>query len=152
MTPRSLFRAAAVAEAVTWTLLIAGMILKYGLDAGDLGVRLGGGLHGFVFLAYLVLTTVVGVNQRWSFRQVLLGWVSAIVPYATIPFEVVVARRGDLDGPWRRSAGGTGRSGPLERLLFTVVAHPVVAVVVGVVLVVVVFGALLLIGPPVPRT
>ena len=43
MTPRSLFRAAAVAELVTWTLLILGMVLKYGLDAGDWGVRIGGG-------------------------------------------------------------------------------------------------------------
>lgn len=152
MTPRSLFRAAAVAEAVTWTLLIVGMVLKYGVGAGDLGVRLGGGVHGFVFLAYLVLTTVVAVNQRWPLRRTLLGWASAVVPYATIPFEVVVARRGALDGPWRRRADGNSRPGLLERLLFIVVAHPVVSVLVGIVLVVVVFGALLVVGPPVPRS
>jgi integral membrane protein len=149
MTPRSLFRALAVAELVTWTMLLVGMLLKYGAGLGDLPVRIGGGVHGFVFLAYLVVTTVVAVNQRWSFRTTLLGWASAIVPYTTLPFEVGVARRGMLDGSWRRSST-SGRPGPLDRLLFTVVAHPWVAAAAGVVLVVLVFVVLLAIGPPVP--
>ncbi|WIB77439.1 DUF3817 domain-containing protein [Curtobacterium sp. MCPF17_002] len=148
MTPRSLFRAAAIAELVTWTLLIAGMVLKYGLDAGDWGVRIGGGVHGFVFLAYLVLTTVVAVNQRWSFGALVLGWASAVVPYATVPFEVAVARRGMLDGPWRRSPDLGERSGFWDRLLFVVVRRPAVAAGIGVVAVVLVFAGLLVVGPP----
>lgn len=148
MNPRSLFRAAAVAELVTWTLLIAGMVLKYGLHAGDLGVRIGGGVHGFVFLAYLVVTTVVAVNQRWSVGALVLGWASAVVPYATVPFEVAVARRGMLEGPWRREADE--RSGAWDRLLFVVVRRPGLAVAVGVVAVALVFTALLVVGPPVP--
>ncbi len=112
MTPRSLFRAAAVAELVTWTLLIAGMVLKYGLDAGDWGVRIGGSVHGFVFLAYLVVTTVVAVNQRWSAGALVLGWASAVVPYATVPFEVAVARRGMLEGPCAARGRALGRVGP----------------------------------------
>jgi integral membrane protein len=150
MTPRSLFRAAAVAELVTWTMLIAGMVLKYGLDAGDWGVRIGGGVHGFVFLAYLVVTTVVAVNQRWTLGALVLGWASAVVPYATVPFEVAVARRGMLEGPWRRSPDA--RSGFWDRLLFFVVRRPAVAVVIGVVAVVLVFVVLLAAGPPVPRS
>lgn len=146
MTPRSLFRAAAVAELVTWTLLIAGMVVKYGLDAGDWGVRIGGGVHGFVFLAYLVVTTVVAVNQRWSFGALVLGWASAVVPYATVPFEVAVARRGMLEGAWRR--GAEGHAGFWDRLLFFVVRRPAVSIVVGVVAVALVFVALLAVGPP----
>jgi integral membrane protein len=148
MTPRSLFRAAAVAELVTWTLLIAGMVVKYGLDAGDWGVRIGGGVHGFVFLAYLVVTTVVAVNQRWSFGALVLGWASAVVPYATVPFEVAVARRGMLEGPWRR--GAEGHAGFGDRLLFFVVRRPAVSIGIGVVAVALVFVALLAVGPPVP--
>jgi len=146
MTPRSLFRAAAVAELVTWTLLIAGMVVKYGLDAGDWGVRIGGGVHGFVFLAHLVVTTVVAVNQRWSFGALVLGWASAVVPYATVPFEVAVARRGMLEGPWRR--GAEGHAGFWDRLLFSVVRRPAVSIGVGVVAVALVFLALLAVGPP----
>lgn len=150
MTPRSLFRAAAIAELVTWTLLIAGMVLKYGVGAGDWGVRIGGGVHGFVFLAYLVVTTVVAVNQRWSAGALVLGWASAVVPYATVPFEVAVARRGMLDGPWRRSPDIGARTGFWDGLLFFVVRRPAVSAGIGVVAVAVVFGALLVIGPPVP--
>jgi integral membrane protein len=150
MTPRSLFRVLAVAELVTWTMLLVGMVLKYGAGLGDLPVRIGGSVHGFVFLAYLVVATAVAVNQRWSFGATLLGWASAIVPYTTLPFEVGVARRGMLDGPWRRSASEGRRPGPLDRLLFRVVAHPFVAALVGVVLVALVFVVLLTIGPPVP--
>jgi integral membrane protein len=146
MTPRSLFRAAAVAELVTWTLLIAGMVVKYGLDAGDWGVRIGGGVHGFVFLASLVVTTVVAVNQRWSFGALVLGWASAVVPYATVPFEVAVARRGMLEGPWRR--GAEEHAGFWDRLLFFVVRRPAVSIGVGVVAVALVFLALLAVGPP----
>ena len=51
MTPRRLFRALALAEVVTWTLLLLGMVLKYGTETTDLLVRIGGGLHGFAFLA-----------------------------------------------------------------------------------------------------
>uniref|UniRef100_A0A942Y903 DUF3817 domain-containing protein n=1 Tax=Neobacillus citreus TaxID=2833578 RepID=A0A942Y903_9BACI len=148
MTPRSLFRAAAVAELVTWTMLIAGMVLKYALGAGDWGVRVGGGVHGFVFLAYLVVTTVVAVNQRWSPGALVLGWASAVVPYATVPFEVGVARRGMLDGGWRRTPDG--RSGLWDRLLFFVVRRPAVSVGIGVVAVALVFSGLLVVGPPVP--
>lgn len=150
MTPRSLFRALAVAELVTWTMLLVGMLMKYAMGLGDLPVRIGGSVHGFVFLAYLVVATVVAVNQRWSFGATVLAWVSAIVPYTTLPFELGVARRGMLDGPWRRSADGGRRPGFLDRLLFAVVAHPFVAALIGVVLVALVFAVLLTIGPPVP--
>ena len=149
MTPRSLFRAAAVAELVTWTLLIDGMVAKYALDAGDWGVRIGGSVHGFVFLAYLVVTTVVAVNQRWSVGALVLGWASAVVPYATVPFEVAVARRGMLAGTWRRTPDE--RSGLWDRVLFFVVRRPAVAAGVGVVAVALVFSGLLVAGPPVPR-
>lgn len=150
MTPRSLFRALAVAELVTWTMLLVGMLMKYGFGLGDLPVRIGGSVHGFVFLGYLVVATVVAVNQRWSIGATVLGWVSAIVPYTTLPFELGVARRGMLDGPWRRSAADGHRVRPLDRLLFVVVAHPFLAALVGVVLVAVVFAVLLTLGPPVP--
>lgn len=150
MTPRSLFRALAVAELVTWTMLLAGMLMEYAFGLGDLPVRIGGSVHGFVFLAYLVVATVVAVNQRWSFGATVLGWASAIVPYTTLPFESGVARRGMLEGPWRRSAAVGERPGALDRLLFAVVAHPFLATLVGIVLVAVVFAVLLTLGPPVP--
>ena len=87
MSPRALFRALALAEAVTWTLLVAGMLLKYVLVVTGVGVSIGGGLHGFVFLAFVAASVVLAVNQRWSAPVTLLALASAVVPYATIPAE-----------------------------------------------------------------
>ncbi|WP_311197846.1 DUF3817 domain-containing protein [Ornithinimicrobium sp. INDO-MA30-4] len=53
------FRTVALAEAVTWTLLLIGMFLKYVTKTTDLLVTIGGGLHGFVFLAYIATTLMV---------------------------------------------------------------------------------------------
>lgn len=147
MSPRQLFRALALAEAVTWTLLLAGMAQKYLLDAGEWGVSVAGALHGFVFLAFVVTALVVAVNQRWSWRVTLLALASAVPPLATVPAEWWLDRTGRLDGPWRRPRQGAGA--PLgDRLLALVLARPGAAAVVGVVGVAVVFAGLLVVGPP----
>ncbi|RKQ35326.1 DUF3817 domain-containing protein [Kocuria tytonis] len=112
MSPRKLYRTAATAEAVTWALLILGMIAKYGLHAGDLPVRIGGGIHGFVFLSYCVSTVVVWTDRRWPAATGLVGLLLSIVPFATVPFERHVERRGLLADTWRVApagrAAGTG--------------------------------------------
>lgn len=150
MSPRTLFRSFAVAEVVTWTLLIVGMLLKYALRVTDVGVSIAGPIHGFVFLAYLVAGVVVAVNQRWSAGVTLLALASAVVPYASVPVERWIDCTGRLDGGWRREATGDPRDRrPLDRLLRWVLAHPVLALVVAVVGVSVVFAALLAAGPPV---
>src|SRR5699024_11983593 len=68
-------------------------------------------IHGFVFLCYCAATVAVWTDKRWTAGTGLLGLVSAIVPYATVPFERSVERRGLLDGPWRSEErrGGRGR-------------------------------------------
>jgi integral membrane protein len=148
VTPKRLFRAIAIAEAITWTLLITGMILKYGAGI-DLAVTIGGAIHGFVFLAYAFTVLLVGVNQRWSFGLVALGVVTAIVPYATIPFEIVLARKGRLEGDWRREASAHPKdAGLVNRLLRWYLARPVLSTALAVVAVAAVFAALLVVGPP----
>jgi integral membrane protein len=150
MTPKALFRLFAIAEAITWALLLTGMVIKYVLDAGGWGVSIGGGLHGFVFLCYLVVVVFVGVNQRWTIGTMLLGLVSAVIPFATIPFEIVAARRGLLAGPWRRDATDDPRDQNVpNRALRLVLARPVLVASLAAVGVIVVFGALLIVGPPV---
>lgn len=144
MTPRRTFRALALAEAVTWTLLLGGMVLKYVLDVTELGVRIGGGLHGFVFLAYCLTVVVVGVDARWSAGKVGLGLAAALVPYATVPFERHVD--GGLTGAWRLRTEPA--RGTLERPVAAALRAPVLAGVVVLVGLVLVFGGLLVVGPP----
>ncbi|HEV7957698.1 MAG TPA: DUF3817 domain-containing protein [Marisediminicola sp.] len=148
-SPRALYRTMAVAEAVTWTLLIAGMVLKYALQAGGLGVQVGGFLHGLVFLAYAMAAVFVGVNQRWSARLMGAAVVSAVVPYATIPFGRWLERRQRLDGPWRTTGTDDPRDrGVLDTLLRWVLNRPVLLVVLFVVGLTIVMATLLVIGPP----
>lgn len=151
MTPRSLFRAAAFAEAVTWGLLLAGMAQKYLLDAGDWGVSIGGALHGLVFLAFCVVTVLVAVNQRWSLGVTVAALAAAVPPFATVPAEVVLNRSGRLDGPWLtapRDEPATPVRARLERALLVALRSPALAAGLGAGLVLAVFAGLVVVGPP----
>lgn len=148
MSPKRLFRTLAFAEAVTWTILIVAMILKYagGVDAA---VLVGGSIHGFVFLAYAFSAVLVGVNQRWKVGLIAFAVLTAIVPYATIPFELWLMRRGRLEGGWRHESTDHPADGNwVNRMLRWFLARPVLLTVVAVLGVAAVFAALLVIGPP----
>ncbi|GAB2457451.1 integral membrane protein [Conyzicola lurida] len=148
MTPRTLFRALALAETVTWTLLIVGMLLKYVVRVTDVGVSIGGGLHGFFFLAFVAAAVVVAVNQRWGLGTTVVALASAVVPYATIPAERWLEKRGSLDGGWRREATGHPHDSRLvNRLLRWALANTVLFAASAVAVVVAVFALLLVVGP-----
>ena len=148
MSPKRLFRALALAEAVTWTILIVAMILKYVVGV-EWAVLVGGSIHGFVFLAYAFAAVLVGVNQRWSVGLIAFAVVTAIVPYATIPFEVWLMRRGRLEGGWRHERTEHPADGSwVNRMLRWFLARPVLLTVLAVVGIAAVFTALLVIGPP----
>lgn len=148
-TPQRFFRGVALAEAVTWTLLIAAMIAKYGFDAGDLPVRVAGGLHGFVFIVYAFTALVTGLNQRWAAGVTAGAVATAVVPWATIPFDRWAHRTGRLEGPWRTQATADPRDGTVvDRALRWLLTHPVLFVVGFVVTCVVVMSVLLMLGPP----
>lgn len=151
MTPRLLFRVAAIAEAVTWAFLLTAMFLKYVVQTTDALVSPAGAIHGFVFLCYVAVTVFVWIDRRWSVGTGLLGLASAVVPFATIPFDVVMDRRGRLDGGWRLAPGADAPRGPIEHAQAWVLRRPVTAALSAVVLVSLVFAALLVVGPPVPK-
>jgi len=147
VTPRSLFRVAAIAEAVTWSLLIAALVLR-ATTGWALGVTIGGGIHGFVFLAYAATALLVGIDRRWPAALVAGAVAAAIVPYATIPLEIVLQRRGRLDGDWRLDPDPAGDRTPLDALVRWFLRRPVVLVIVALVLLVAIFTVLLIAGPP----
>jgi integral membrane protein len=148
MSPRALFRSVAFAEAVTWTLLLIGLFLKYVTETTEMGVRIGGGIHGFVFLCYAAVTCFMWVNQKWQAKTGLLALVSAIIPYATIPVEKSLDKKGLLNGGWRLAAGGEEPRGLLEKLQSWVLRKPITAIVVALIAVATVFSFLLFLGPP----
>lgn len=150
MTPRLLFRTLATAEAFTWAGLITALILR-ATGVTEAAVPIAGGIHGFVFLSYCAVTVFVWVNQRWGWGTGLLGLALAIIPFATVPFELSLDKKGRLAGPWRLRPGGDQPSGFVEHVQAWVLRNLVLATVLVVALVVVVFGVLLWLGPPIPK-
>ena len=146
MSPRRLFRTVALAEAVTWALLLLGMVLKYVTGTTELGVRVFGMAHGVVFVAFCVTTVVVAVDRRWSAGRVLLALASAVPPFATVPLDRWAERRGWLAETWRLAAGPG--DGPFDRPAAWLVRHPARGVATAVVAVAALTGAALLVGPP----
>ena len=114
MSPTTLYRRVAVAEAITWALLLLGMFLKYVTETTELVVRICGMVHGAVFIAYCLTTVLVWIDQRWSLRAARARPGRAVPPFVTVPFERYAERRGLLRTSWRlRDAAPAG---PLEQL------------------------------------
>ena len=90
------FRVVAVAEAVSWVLLLAGMFVKYVLDTSELGVQLAGPVHGAVFVVYVAVTLLAWRVLRWTPQTALLALVASIPPLCTVWFERWALRTGRL--------------------------------------------------------
>ncbi|MCT1366173.1 MULTISPECIES: DUF3817 domain-containing protein [unclassified Microbacterium] len=147
-TPGRLYRVLAIAEAITWTILIAAIIAR-AVGAPGVVVTVGGGIHGFVFLAYAATAVLVALNQRWHPGVGVLAVLSAVVPYATIPMEVWLHRTDRLRGDWRLDATDDPRDHRwYDRLMRWFLRRPWVLAVLLVVGIVALYVILLLVGPP----
>ena len=147
MNPRTLYRTVAVAEAVTWALLLTGMFLKYVTETTELGVQVFGMVHGVVFIAYCLATGLLWVDQRWPVSRLALGLFAAVPPFATVPFERYAERSGLLGDSWRLRTGSP--TGLLEKLAAWLVRRPAQGALVGLVAVLGLTGVALVVGPPV---
>jgi integral membrane protein len=151
LTPKKLYRILAIAEAITWTLLISGLIIRAATDIA-VGVTIGGSVHGFVFLAYGATAILTAINQRWSVGLGAFAVVTAVIPYATIPFERWVQRTGKLEGDWRREATDDPRDQRwFDRLVRWMLNHPYLLASLVLLAVVALYAVLLILGPPVPK-
>jgi integral membrane protein len=147
-TPLTLFRTLAIAEAISWTLLITGLILRATADLA-IAVTIGGGIHGFVFLSYGATAILVAKNQRWGAGPTAVAIGSAIIPYATIPTELWLHRSGRLEGAWRLQPTDDPRDGAWhDRLMRWFLHRPWVLGALIALAVVMLFVVLLILGPP----
>lgn len=144
--PRRLHRVVAVAEAVTWALLLTGMFLKHVTETTELGVRVFGMVHGVVFIAYCLATVLLAIDQRWPSTRLALGLVAAVPPFATIPFERYAERAGLLGDSWRLRSDDP--RGPLEKVAAWLLRRPAQGALVAAVAVAGLTGVALAVGPP----
>lgn len=99
MSPRTVttaFRLVAVAEAITWVGLLAGMFVKWVLQTSEVGVQVFGPIHGAVFVVYVVVALVAARVLRWSPLTTLLALAASVPPLATVWFERWATRTGAL--------------------------------------------------------
>ncbi len=146
MSPLRLFRTVAIAEACTWALLLIGMFLKYVTDTTEVGVRIGGMLHGVVFIGFCLTTVLVFADQQWKRSRLALGLLSAIPPFATIWFDASAEKRGELGQTWRLATEQP--TGLVEKVAAWLIRKPVQGLVAGIVAVLALTGVALLVGPP----
>src|SRR5699024_12504785 len=107
-------------------------------------------VHGFLFLSYGATAVLMSKNLRWTVGVAAISIASAVVPYATVPVDIWLQRTDRLDGDWRRTATEDPRDHTWhDRLLRWIINHPLLSILTGLAIVVVVYVALLLMGPPV---
>lgn len=94
----TLFRLAAISEAVGWSLLITGILIKRAIPShSDVPVLLVGQIHGTIFLLYIVAVLALYPSLRWSRKRTILAGLASIPPYGSLLLEQWVAfkRRGE---------------------------------------------------------
>ncbi|MFI5935499.1 DUF3817 domain-containing protein [Actinoplanes sp. NPDC051494] len=92
----ALFATVAIAEAVSWGLLLTGMFFKYGPVGNQIGVQIAGPLHGALFTAYLAVTALQARVGGWKWWVTLIALICSIPPFATLLFERWAKSRGLL--------------------------------------------------------
>ncbi|MBC7632134.1 DUF3817 domain-containing protein [Aeromicrobium sp.] len=111
---RTAFRAVAIAEALSWALLLSAMFCKYATKSEPFGLREGGVpvagmIHGVVFVVFVVMCFVSRRAFGWSRKVTLVALASSIPPFCSVLFERGADARGLLESPRAHSSGATSK-------------------------------------------
>jgi len=83
-----LFRLAAFGEAVGWSLLITGILLREFLPShSQTPVLLAGQIHGMLFLLYMLASLGLYPSLHWSRRRAIVALTASVPPYGSLLFE-----------------------------------------------------------------
>ncbi|MGZ7496778.1 DUF3817 domain-containing protein [Corynebacterium sp. ZY180755] len=149
MTPKKAHTVVATLEMFTWAFLIFSMIMKYS-GTTDAITPIAGGIHGFGFLCFVVVTIVIWLNNRWSIGWGIAGLAVSAIPFAALPFMIFADKNGKLEGNWRMTAADPTQPQTLgDKLLSQLMKHTARTAVILLSIVVIVFCILLYLGPPV---
>lgn len=85
-------RAVALAEGVSFLVLLGvAMPLKYLADM-PLAVRIAGWIHGLLFIAVLYLLSRAAAERGWSRRQIAVVVIAALLPFGPFVIDRRLAR------------------------------------------------------------
>jgi integral membrane protein len=92
-------------EGLSFLLLVfVAMPIKYGLGE-PLPVRILGGVHGFLFLGWLLLLALAARRERWPAALTWLGFITSMIPMGFVFFERAAADHATGEGAVRASDG-----------------------------------------------
>ena len=87
-----LYRGAAFAEAIGWTLLIAGILIeKYLTPHNNTAVFIAGNIHGMIYFAYFIAALGLYPSLGWSRWKGIVATIAGIPPYGSLLFEMYAA-------------------------------------------------------------
>jgi len=90
------FRYVALAEATSFLILLLCSVLKRTADFEE-GVPVMGGIHGALFVAYVVIALSVRPGAGWTGKQTLGVLVGAVLPFGGFVVDRWLARTGQLE-------------------------------------------------------
>ncbi|MDQ8003555.1 MAG: DUF3817 domain-containing protein [Pedobacter sp.] len=86
MSSLNLFRKVALAEGISYILLLfIAMPLKYWADM-PLAVKYVGWAHGLLFVLYIACLVMAWQERKWSFLKVVMLFIASLLPF--VPFYV----------------------------------------------------------------
>lgn len=80
----------ALAETISWTLLLLSMVMKYGFDK-PAGVQIVGPIHGVLSIALIGVTLILQQKYNWGIVRSVKILLSSLIPiggYFLIEHEV----------------------------------------------------------------
>ncbi|MFD2612010.1 DUF3817 domain-containing protein [Paenibacillus gansuensis] len=87
------FRYIGIFEGISFLVLLGiAMPLKYMADWPE-AVTVVGGLHGFLFVLYMIALAVVTLQLRWKITTVLGAFAAAFLPFGTFIMDGRIRRK-----------------------------------------------------------
>lgn len=81
------FKTIATLEGISFlALLFIGVPLKYTMEMEQV-VKIMGPIHGFLFIAYIVLAIMLNSEQKWPTKKFVIICLASVVPFGTFYIE-----------------------------------------------------------------
>lgn len=85
--PIGRFRRIALAEGVSFILLLMAMPFKY-LYGHPEGVKVIGWIHGILFILYIVLLLKVWRANNWTLKRGFMAFLASLLPFGTFVLDI----------------------------------------------------------------
>jgi integral membrane protein len=91
-------RVLAILEGISYLLLfLVTMPLKYLADMPEPNYVVGMA-HGALFIAYCIWLAVVGLQRKWSFKTLFLGFIASLLPAGTFVADAKIFKPAAISG------------------------------------------------------